>query len=32
VTAQSGYDDDPDDPAEILRALPSRFHGQFLAG
>jgi uncharacterized protein DUF6247 len=31
MTAQpvDGYD--PDDPVEILRALPARFHGQFLA-
>jgi hypothetical protein len=31
VTAQSAYEYDPDDPVEILRVLPSRFHEQFLA-
>jgi hypothetical protein len=31
VAAQSAYEYDPDDPIEILRVLPSRFHGQFLA-
>jgi Family of unknown function (DUF6247) len=31
VTAQSAPDYDPDDPVEILRVLPSRFHEQFLA-
>lgn len=30
VTAQSAYEYDPDDPVEILRALPSKFHQQFL--
>lgn len=32
MTAQSAYEYDPDDPVEILRILPSRFHLQFLAG
>jgi hypothetical protein len=32
VTAQSAREYDPDDPVEILRILPSRFHDQFLAG
>ena len=31
VTALPADDFDPDDPVEILRVLPSRFHGQFLA-
>jgi hypothetical protein len=31
VTAQSAYGYDPDDPVEILRALPDQFHEQFLA-
>jgi Family of unknown function (DUF6247) len=31
VTAQSAYEYDPDDPVEILRVLPGRFHKQFLA-
>jgi Family of unknown function (DUF6247) len=31
MTAQPVDDYDPDDPVEILRALPSRFHEQFLA-
>jgi len=31
VTAQSANEYDPDDPVEILRVLPTRFHGQFLA-
>jgi len=31
VTAQSADEYDPDDPVEILRVLPTRFHGQFLA-
>ena len=31
MTAQSAHDYDPDDPVEILRVLPSRFHEQFLA-
>jgi hypothetical protein len=31
VTAQSVPDYDPDDPVEILRVLPNRFHEQFLA-
>lgn len=31
MTAQSAYEYDPDDPVEILRVLPSRFHAQFLA-
>ena len=31
MTAQPADDYDPDDPVEILRALPARFHEQFLA-
>jgi hypothetical protein len=31
MTAQSADDLDPDDPLEILRVLPARFHEQFLA-
>jgi hypothetical protein len=31
VTAQSAHEYDQDDPVEILRALPSGFHQQFLA-
>lgn len=31
MTAQPVHDDDPDDPVEILHALPARFHEQFLA-
>ena len=31
VTAQSASEYDPDDPVEILRILPDRFHEQFLA-
>jgi hypothetical protein len=31
VTAQPADEYDPDDPVEILRVLPTRFHGQFLA-
>ena len=31
MTAQSVREYDPDDPVEILRVLPSRFHEQFLA-
>ena len=31
VTAQSAHEYDPDDPVEILRVLPGRFHEQFLA-
>ena len=31
MTAQSAHEYDPDDPVEILRVLPSRFHEQFLA-
>jgi hypothetical protein len=31
MTAQPVDDLDPDDPVEILRVLPGRFHGQFLA-
>lgn len=32
MTAQPVYDaPDPDDPAEILRRLPARWHSQFLA-
>jgi hypothetical protein len=30
VTAQPAREYDPDDPVEILRVLPSRFHEQFL--
>jgi hypothetical protein len=30
VTALPADDFDPDDPVEILRVLPSRYHGQFL--
>lgn len=30
MTAQSAHAYDPDDPVEILRILPSRFHQQFL--
>lgn len=31
MTALPADDFGPDDPVEILRVLPSRFHGQFLA-
>lgn len=31
MTAQSAHEYDPDDPVEILRVLPGRFHEQFLA-
>jgi hypothetical protein len=31
MTAQPADDYDPDDPVEILRVLPARFHEQFLA-
>lgn len=31
MTALSADDYDPDDPVEILRVLPARFHEQFLA-
>jgi hypothetical protein len=31
MTAQPVHHEDPDDPVEILRALPARFHQQFLA-
>jgi hypothetical protein len=31
MSAQSADDYDPDDPVEILRVLPARFHEQFLA-
>ncbi|MGO8729972.1 MAG: DUF6247 family protein [Streptosporangiaceae bacterium] len=31
MTAPSAHDVDPDDPVEILRILPARFHQQFLA-
>lgn len=31
MTAQSAHEYDPGDPVEILRALPSEFHDQFLA-
>jgi Family of unknown function (DUF6247) len=30
MSAQSAHEPDPDDPVEILRALPVRFHDQFL--
>jgi hypothetical protein len=30
VTAQSVHGPDPDDPGEILRILPARWHEQFL--
>lgn len=31
MSAQPVHDPDPDDPVEILRVLPERFHDQFLA-
>jgi Family of unknown function (DUF6247) len=31
MSAQPVHEDDPDDPVEILRILPARFHDQFLA-
>ncbi len=31
MTAEPADDHDPDDPVEILRVLPARFHEQFLA-
>jgi Family of unknown function (DUF6247) len=31
VTAKLVYEYDPDDPVEILRVLPGRYHEQFLA-
>jgi hypothetical protein len=31
MTAPPVDDSDPDDPVEILRALPARFHEQFPA-
>jgi hypothetical protein len=31
MTVQPVHDYDPDDPVEILHALPARFHEQFLA-
>jgi hypothetical protein len=31
VTAQPGYESDPDDPVEIMRILPEEFHTQFQA-
>lgn len=31
MTAQSAHEYDPDDPVEILRVLPGRFHERFLA-
>jgi Family of unknown function (DUF6247) len=31
MTAQLVHDDDPDDPVEILRVLPIKFHQRFLA-
>jgi hypothetical protein len=31
MTAQPVHDFDPDDPVEIMRVPPSRYHGQFLA-
>lgn len=30
MSAQPVHDFDPDDPVEILRVLPARFHDQFL--
>lgn len=30
MTAQSAHTDEPDDPAEILRLLPVRWHEEFL--
>jgi hypothetical protein len=30
MAAQSAYEYDPDDPVEILRMLPDRFHARFL--
>jgi Family of unknown function (DUF6247) len=32
MSAQPVHEPDPDDPVEILRVLPERFHDQFLAG
>ncbi len=31
MSAQPVHEPDPDDPVEILRVLPARFHEQFLA-
>ena len=31
MSAQPVHEPDPDDPVEILRVLPERFHDQFLA-
>lgn len=31
MTAEPIHDPDPDDPVEILRVLPSKFHENFLA-
>jgi hypothetical protein len=31
MSAQPVHEPDPDDPVEILRVLPDRFHDQFLA-
>ena len=31
MSAQPVHEPDPDDPVEILRVLPERFHEQFLA-
>jgi Family of unknown function (DUF6247) len=31
VTANPAYDTDPDDPIEILHALPGEYHAQFRA-
>jgi hypothetical protein len=31
MSAQPVHEPDPDDPVEILRVLPGRFHDQFLA-
>jgi hypothetical protein len=31
MTVQPVHDFDPDDPVEIMRVLPARYHGQFLA-
>jgi len=32
MSAQPAAEHDPDDPVAILRALPGRYHRQFLAG
>ena len=31
MSEQPAQDFDPDDPMEIMRVLPARYHGQFLA-